>query len=117
MKKIVFSIALTAICSVAMFAQEAKPVRLSTTEIQQKGEAAAAQFVARYNLNAEQAAQAKSLQIAMVEKIASMTDEKGNVNAADLAVLKTSVMEGIARFMTAPQRKQLLADYQAGMYK
>jgi 3-oxoacyl-ACP reductase-like protein len=150
MKKIVFSIALTAVCSVAMFAQakdakathaakvarynaeqqaaaqaaapapvaQAAPkvARPSLAEIQQKADAAAAQFIARYNLDAKQAEQIKSIQFAVAEKIASQIDEKGNVDAATVTLLKTSCIENMATFMTTAQRKKLIADFQAGMY-
>lgn len=154
MKKIVFSIALTAVCSVALFAQakeansgatkaakhaakvarfEAeqkaaaetpaavvqaapKSLRPSLTEIQQKADAATALFVARYNLDAKQAAKIKEIQFAMTEKIASQMDGKGNADAADIALIKTSCVENMAALMTTAQRKKLVADLQAGMY-
>ena len=152
MKRIVFSITLTAVCSVAMFAQakntkdatrdatraakvarynaeqqaaaapapvvQAAPkvVRPSLAEIQQKADAAAAQFIARYNLDAKQAEQIKSIQFAMTEKIASQIDEKGNVDAATVTLIKTSCIENMATLMTTAQRKKLVADFQAGMY-
>jgi hypothetical protein len=150
MKKIVFSIALTAVCSVAVFAQtqdakaaahaakvaryeahvkasaaeNAPPVPAapknthpSQAEIQQKADAAAAQFIARYNLDAKQAEQVRNHQFAMIEKIAYQIDEKGNVDTASVERIKTSCIESMAIVMTAEQRKKFLADFQAGMYK
>ena len=154
MKKIVFSIALTAVCSVVMFAQtdqqKAKRAakiaqhqqemaqlaaaeeaaktpasvvmapqvaRPSLAEIQQKSDAAAALFIARYKLDAKQAEQIKSIYFAMTEKLASQIDAQGNINPATVTLLKTSCIDNMANCMTAPQRKQLAADYQAGMYK
>ena len=116
MKKVVFSFALAALCSATMFAQAAKPTRLHPHEIQQKAANEAAQFVARYNLDAKQAEIVQATHYAMIEKITSTIDEKGNSDAATITLIKNSCIDNMARCMTTAQRKKLIADYQAGMY-
>jgi hypothetical protein len=116
MKKIILSFAFAALSTATLFAQDGKAVRPTQAEIQQKAETASAQFIARYNLDAKQAEQIKSIQFAMLEKALNQVDERGNVDTATVKLIKDSCIESMARFMTTAQRKKLIADYNAGMY-
>jgi hypothetical protein len=74
-------------------------------------EAFVAQFTQRYNLNAQQAKVATDVMTNITAKI------NDPMNAASRKQLIEAALDACSKPMTGAQRKQLLADYTAGMYK